>query len=245
MVSTLDDQDIDDAGAVWFEANQIWWEGATGANAFETVLTVEDPTVGIDTYQLADHALAADTYVVNAVPDIAETTGNLYYGEYTDAVAAAAAGDNVMIVKRIYIPHIVTVIQVDILNIDIANGTAGDNTIAVSIWNDADAGVQIVELVGATDDGGGNATGLYSLDIADTVLHPGWYRIGFCAQDVSDNDIEVHQAQADILLIWGAGAAASEFTGTAANACVAGNPAATTGVITQAADNPVFMLRTQ
>jgi hypothetical protein len=75
-----------------------------------------------------DHGLAADNYYVTAVPDISRTTGSLYYGEYTDAVAAAGEADDVMIVQRIFIPHVVTVTHVDLLNIDIANGTAGDNT---------------------------------------------------------------------------------------------------------------------
>jgi hypothetical protein len=245
MFSVLDTNALDVANSIWFEANQMWFEGAA-ADAFEIVITAAESTVGVDTYSFADHAAAADTYLVTAVPDISQTTGNLYYGEYTDAVAAAGEADDVMIVQRIFIPHAVTVIQVDILNIDAANASAGDNTIAVSIYEDADAGAQIVELVGATDDGAGNATGLYSLDIADTVLQPGWYRVGFCAQDASDNDIEVHTAQADILLLWAAGALASEFTSTAAAApCVNGDPAAATGVLTQAAHKVPFMLRTQ
>jgi hypothetical protein len=245
MFSVLDTNALDVASSIWFEANDIWFEGTT-ANAFEIVLTAEDSTVGVDSYLFMDHGLAADNYYVTAVPDITRTTGSLYYGEYTDAVAAAGEADDVMIVQRIFIPHVVTVTHVDLLNIDIANGTAGDNTISVAIYNDADAGAQIVETVGATDDGAGNATGLYTIDIADTVLHPGWYRIGFCAQDASDNDIEVHTVNADVLLVWAGGALASEYTSTAAaNPCVAGNPNALTGVLTQSVHKVPFKLRTQ
>jgi hypothetical protein len=245
MFSVLDTNALDVASSIWFEANDIWFEGTT-ANAFEIVLTAEDSTVGVDSYLFMDHGLAADNYYVTAVPDISRTTGSLYYGEYTDAVAAAGEADDVMIVQRIFIPHVVTVTHVDLLNIDIANVSAGDNTISVAIYNDADAGAQIVETVGATDDGAGNATGLYTIDIADTVLHPGWYRIGFCAQDASDNDIEVHTVNADVLLVWAGGALASEYTSTAAaNPCVAGNPNALTGVLTQSVHKVPFKLRTQ
>jgi hypothetical protein len=245
IFSLLDTNALGVANSIWMDASQIIFEGATGADAFETILTVQDPTVGDDTYTLIDRALAADTYEVLAVPDGTWTTGNLIWGEYTDASAAFANADNVMVVQRIYIPHTVTVTHIDMLNIDVANASAGDNTIAAAIYYDADAGAQIVELIGATDDGAGNATGLYTLDIADTTLHPGWYRIGFCAQDASDNDIEGHTANADVLLVYGAGAATGELYSEATNACVAGNPAATTGALAQAAHVPVFMLRTQ
>jgi len=232
------------ANSLWVTAVGVVFEGA-GVDAFETIITAEDPTIGVHTYSFMDRALAADTYNVIATPDGEMVTGNLYYGEYTDAVAAAANADNVMLVKRAYVPHPITVVQIDTLNIDLANVSAADNTIAVAIYADADAGVQIVELVGATDDGAGAATGLYSLDIADTTLLPGWYRFAFCAQDASDNDIELHQTNADVLLIHGAGAAPGEFTSTATNPCVAGDPPATTGALVQGADNMVFMLRAQ
>lgn len=244
VMSTVDNMDRDGANSVWFEPDQLWFEG-TGVDAFEIVLEAEDSTVGVDTYVLSDRALAADSYDVIAPPDGERNTANLFYGEYTDAVAAAANADNVLLVKRAFVPQPVVVTHVDVLNNDLANASAGDNTIAVSIYYDADAGVQIVELVGATDDGAGAATGLYTLDIADTTLHPGWYRFAFCAQDASDNDIELHQVDADILLIWGAGAATGEMTATGANPCVAGDPPDTTGALTQVADNMVFMLRTQ
>lgn len=243
IFSLLDTNAYDVLNSVWFETNAMFFEGT--ADDFEIILTAEDGTIGDATYSLSDRGLAADTYEIIATPDGERNTANLFYGEYTDAVAAAANADNVLLVKRAFVPQPVVVTHVDILNNDLANASAGDNTIAVAIYHDADAGVQIVELVGATDDGGGATTGLYTLDITDTTLQPGWYRFAFCAQDASDNDIELHQANADILLLWGAGAATGEMTATGANPCVAGDPPATTGALTQVADNMVFMLRTQ
>lgn len=233
------------ANALWVDqARGIVYEGAT-VDAFETVVASQDPTVGVQTYAFVDRALAADTYEILGVPDVTWTTGNLAYDiDPIAAGAALAAGDNVMIVQRIYIPHTVTVTEVDVVSIPLANGSAADNTIAVGIYYDADAGAQIVEVVGATDDGAGGASQLETLDIADTTLHPGWYRIGFCAQDVTDHDIEGDQVHADSLLFLSAGAATGEMFGTGA-VCVAGNPAATTGALTAAADAPHFMLRTQ
>ena len=102
----------------------------------------------------------------------------------------------------------------------------------------------IVEVVGATDDTAGAATQLETLDIADTTLNPGWYRIGFCAQDASDHDMEVHVVHADNLLVLGAGAATGEMFATG-TACTAGDPAATTGALTADASAVNFMLRVQ
>jgi hypothetical protein len=150
-----------------------------------------------------------------------------------------------MVVQRIYIPHTTTVIEVDILSNPLANASAADNTIAVAIYYDADAGAQIVEVVGATDDTAGAATQLENLNIADTTLNPGWYRIAFCAQDATDHDIEGHTAHADYLLMAGGGAAAGELYSEATNPCVNGDPPATTGALVQAAHVPVFKLRTQ
>ena len=250
VTSTLDDMDRDDVGAIWMEPNEIWFEGPAGADAFESILTVEEPTVALNRFQFMDRlggpAVGDDVYQVTAVPDITETTGNLFYGQDDAAVGAAAQADDVMIVRRIYVPHAITVTNVDLLNIDLANVSAADNTISVAIYFDADDGVQIVEQIGVTDDGAGAATGLYTINITDTLLLPGWYRVGMCAQDASDNDIEVQVAQADILTLVAGGALASEFTSTAAaNPCVAGDPEPVTGVLTQDADSLTFVLRAQ
>ena len=219
----------------------IQWEGAT-ANTEELIMQVSDPTADVTVLHRAGLDLA-DTYHVLVVPD-----GELVTAAYTnsdqipvvDAVAALVAGDNTMIVHRFYLPHPQTVITVDVLSIPLANVSAGDNTIAVGIYNDADDGAQIVEVVGATDDGAGGATQLESLNIADTTLEAGWYRIGFCAQDVSDHAIEGFQVNADILLLYGGGT--GELVGTSANPCVTGNPAATTGSISGATDAIPFIL---
>jgi hypothetical protein len=74
MFSVLDTNALDVADSIWFEANDIWFEGAA-ADAFEIVITAADSTVGIDSYILMDHALAADNYNVIATAD-AEVTAS-------------------------------------------------------------------------------------------------------------------------------------------------------------------------
>ena len=233
------------ANSLWVDqARGIVYEGA-GVDAFETVVAAQDSTVAVDTYAFVDQAKAVDTYEILSVPDISWTTGNLYYGiDPISAVAAAADADDVMLVRRFYIPHTVTVTEIDVTTNPLANVSADDNTIAVAIYYDADAGVQIVELVGVTDNSGGAATILHTLDIADTTLNPGWYRIGFCAQDATDHDLEIHVVHADNMLILSAGAATGEMFSTG-TACTNGDPAATTGALTADVSAVNFVLRTQ
>lgn len=220
----------------------ILFEGAT-ANTEELTLSVVDPTADI-TVQFRDDKAA--TYNILVTPNADVTVGDFLNPliQIQDGVAASAnTTDDVLLVQRFYLPHPLTVITVDLINIDSANASAGDNTIAVALYEDLDGGTQIVEAIGASDDGAGGFNGAYSINITDTTFEPGWYRIAFCAQDVSDNDIVIQTANGNIELVLGAGT--GEFLGQGANPCVAGDPPATTGAISQADGELVpFLLTT-
>ncbi len=221
----------------------LLFEGAT-IDDNELLLQVSDPTADV-TVLFRAGLDSADTYHALVVPDIDLTVAdfmNPMTSFTTVAFAAAGLADDVLIVQRFYLPYPLTVITVDFTNIDIANASASDNTIAVAFYEDADAGVQIVEALGATDDGAGNAIAADSINIADTTFEPGWYRIAFCAQDASDNDVMTQTIHANVLLVMGGGT--GEIVGTGANACVAGNPPDTTGAITNLPDFVPFILVT-
>jgi hypothetical protein len=107
MFSLLDTNALQLANSIWFDTNEMRFEGAT-ADAFETVLVAQDADVGVHTFQLPDNAAAADTYNLmfsvldtNAL-DVAnsiwfETTGMWFEGATEDAfeVVLAAADSTV------------------------------------------------------------------------------------------------------------------------------------------------------
>jgi len=218
----------------------IRWEGAT-ADTEEFTLTVSDPTADVTVIHRAGLD-SADTYHVLVVPDGELTTSDFLNPLTANTVAfgSASNADDVLLVQRFYLPYPLTVISVDITNTDLANASAGDNTIAVGIYEDADGGAQIVEVIGPTDDTANAVVNAYTMNIADTTFEPGWYRIAFCAQDTTDNDIGSQTLHADVLLVFGG--STGEIVGTAANPCVDGNPPATTGAITGAANVIPFIL---
>jgi hypothetical protein len=224
MFSLLDTNALDIANSIWFNTNQMWWEGAT-ENGFEIILTAADSTIADDTYQLPDRAIAADTYVVHATPDGDLTTGYLMFApglpESADAVTGGA--DNVMYVLVRYVPFPITVETVK-MTVEGAD-SAADDTVAVAVYYNADAGAQIAEIQSADQAGAANL----NLDIPDFTLQPGFYRFAWCSQDITGADsvsFLLDDQYIDVLN------ATTVFWGTAANACVAGNPEATTGALT-------------
>ena len=218
------------------------FEGVT-ADAFETTLSIVDPTVDI-TYQFRD-PLTADTYDVLAVPDADLTNSyflNPLMGQTLDASipADATAGDSEMIVHTVYLPFPMTVGA--IYGISEAGGDTANDTgyLGAAIYPNTDAGVKLFTCSVADLD----ATAVVDCDGTDVVLHPGWYRVGFCSQNVSDqmwggnliteSDVGVFLNQIPASTTWVA-ESANDCTGSSAEV-----PPTTTGALTDNASEIVF-----
>jgi len=201
------------------------WEGTT-ADASETTFTVTDPTADITVETRTDKA---DTYYPLTNPDADLTAG--YWAMPmggavdTDNSLTTNVTDNELIVYRVYIDRWITVDKI-IAYGDILTDSASDEIIGVGIYEDADAGVQLTEGVGTdlTTDA------LVTLDVTNVTLGPGMYRIGVCSGDISGVAAGAATIDDEVDIIVNGGD--TDVITSAANACVAGDPPATTGALT-------------
>jgi len=171
------------AGDMGFGFETISFEGVT-ADASETQLQVAEPTAD-NTYIIPTDA--ADSYDILAVPDADQALAflaNPIYGWTADAIVPvdATIGDLEMYVQRFYLPFPMTVGAVYGINEAGAQtaGSAGD--LGAAIYEDLDAGAIVFSCTFA--DAGGD--GAIDCDGTDVKLYPGWYRLGLCGEDVSD-----------------------------------------------------------
>ncbi len=164
-------------------AESMVFEGAT-ADASEMTLSYVDPTADT-TYRFPTDK--ADTYDILTVPDADAALAflvNPLIGMVVDAVdiVDAQIGDLEMYVQRFYLPFPMTVGAVYGIN-EAGGDTASSNgDLGAAIYEDADAGVIVFSCTFA--DAGGD--GAIDCDGTDALLQPGWYRLGLCGEDVSD-----------------------------------------------------------
>ncbi len=224
------------------------WPGiyfsATGANTADASIvrtTVSDESVLNIT--LSDtstvHQLRndkADTYYPLTNPDGDISGGHWLHPAIGAADTVTTTTDNAMLCQVLYLPMWLNATVVDVLGV-VGTDSGTDETLAFAIYENADAGVQLTEGVGADL----TTTALVAINITDVVLGPGMYRMCACAQDISG--AAFHATTLDDESIDVMNAVAVTF-GTSANACVTGNPPDTTGALTTADDaSPVFKIR--
>lgn len=207
----------------------IVFEGATD-DASETTLAVQDPTADITARIRTDKA---DTYEILTMPDGDVATGFFNPAANPSAdVSITPSGDNAMLCVRKYLPHWLTVANARVLN-DIVTDSGADETLGVAIYEDADAGVQLTE--GTSADATTDVA--QTVDVANVTLGPGFYRWCGCATDVSGSVFGGGELVDDEALDYMN--LGQVYVGEAANACVAGNPPATTGALS-AVDNGII-----
>lgn len=218
---------------LWSNANtqdvDVVFEGAT-ADAFETTLTVTDPTADISVRIRDDKA---DTYEILTMPD-ADVTGGFFNPASSPSgdVSITPSGDNKLLCVRKYLPQWLTVANARVLN-DILSDSGADDTVAVAIYEDADAGVKLAG--GQSDDASADAVEI--IDVTDVNLGPGFYRWCGCAQDVTGSVFGGGELVDDEALDYMN--SGQVYVGEAANDCTAGATPATTGVLS-AVDNGII-----
>ena len=218
---------------LWANANtqdvDVVYEGAT-ADAFETTVSVADPTADI-TLQWRDDK--ADTYHPLTQPD-GDLTGGFFNPAASPSgdVSITTSGDNKMLCVRKFLPYWLTIANARVLN-DILTDSGADDTQAVAIYEDADAGVQLTE--GQSDDATTDAVEI--INVADVTLGPGMYRWCGCSQDVTGSIFGGGELVDDEALDYMN--SGQVYIGEAANDCVAGDPPATTGALS-AIDNGII-----
>ena len=173
----------------------------------------------------------ADTYNFLTQPDGDLTGGHFMSPANGAADAVTTAGDNVMLCEVIHLPMWLTVANAYVRFV-VASDTGSDETLAIAIYENADAGVQLTEGVGADS----TTTENVVIDVTDVTLGPGMYRFCGCAQDISGGAFHAETRDDEYIDIMNQGAV--KF-GTAANACVAGNPPTLTGALTTRDDNAI------
>ena len=229
----------DAAGDMGFGFESMSFEGAT-ADAHETTINIAEPTAD-NTYIFP--ADTVDSYDVLAVPDADAALAflsNPIYGWAADAVVPvdATIGDLEMYVQRFYLPFPMTVGAVYAINEAGAQTASSNGDLGVRIYQDADAGAALFTC--AVADAGGD--GAIDCDGTDVKLYPGWYRIGFCGEDVSDEmfggALEVSTLMATT---WNTFPLASLIIGESANDCTStALPPATTGALEDSATEVIF-----
>lgn len=210
------------------------FEGPT-ADAFETQIFVEDPTVDT-TYNVRAPSVAntMDLVAVNEDSQVQSWLLNPMMGMLTSVsiLADATATDSQMIVQTFYLPFPMTVGAIYGIAEEGADKANDTGYLGAAIYENADAGVKLFTCSVADLD----ATAVVDCDGTDVVLEAGTYRIGFCSENVSDMmwggalpeelDVGVMLAQMPIL---------SNPIAEAANDCTGSSaevPAATTGALT-------------
>jgi hypothetical protein len=187
IFSILDTNALDVADSVWFEANDIWFEGAT-ANAFEIVITAEDATVGVQNQLIPDRAVA-DSFYFTTTHD-GEITASQFFlptqaGLPADAAAAAEdalAADLDMVCYRAFLPYPMTLTEATIY--EYAVGAGAGTYMGLGVYEDDDAGALLS--VGSTVYAADGAA--LVVDMTDVDLFPGWYRWCGCQQTVANQD---------------------------------------------------------
>lgn len=167
-------------------------------------------------------------------------TGIHYYLPPAPAgdVSITPSGDNKLICYRHYVPYGVTVTSARVLN-DILTDSGADETLAIGIYVDADAGALLSS--GKSDDATTDAVEILTMSPAAVTIGPGMYRICGCAQDVSGSVFGGGQLVDDEFLDF-ANVAGDVVVGEAANDCTTGTVPATTGVLS-AVDNGIIGVR--
>ncbi|MDO8631715.1 MAG: hypothetical protein Q7R41_14605, partial [Phycisphaerales bacterium] len=226
FASTLTTNTFDAANSIWGTSNSLVFEGAS-ANGEELTMTVADITADLTITWAND---LAGTYrpMTNIAADV---TGGVFIMPPFGIAATdndMTMADNTMYVYRVYVPQWITVANIYAKGTQGAQIAGGDDILGVAIFEDADAGVDLASTLSADF----TATADVIFNVTDVTLGPGMYRIGVCSGDadgvafvagdpLDDEAIDVYNAGAVTI-------------GTAANACVAGDPPTTTGALTTA-----------
>ena len=234
LASTLTTNTVDAANSVWGISNGLVFEGATGgADAFEITLSPGDATADV-TYLL--RADLAATYHVLAIPAADVTAGFWQIPGWGSSDVDLTMADNTMYVYRLYLPQYVTVANIYARGTQGADIAAADDLLGIAVYEDADAGADL----GSATSADFAATADVIFNITDVTLGPGFYRIGVCSGDASGISYVAETLDDEFIDVANAGAVT---IGTAANACVAGDPPTTTGALTTADINiPVLKL---
>jgi len=173
----------------------------------------------------------ADTYHPLTQPD-GDVTGGVFISPAVGGDdVVTTSGDNVMLCQVTHLPMWLTVANVYLRGV-VGADSGSDDTISFAIYENADAGVQLTEATGSDLAATANVT----LNVTDVTLGPGMYRMCGCAQDVSGAAFHAATLDDETIDVLNIG---SVTFGTAANACVSGNPPDTTGSLTTADDNMI------
>lgn len=223
LASTLTTNTVGAANSVWGISNSLVFEGAT-ADGSELTMTLADPTAAI-TISWANDLAGTYRPLTNIAADV---TGGVWVIPEVGAVDVdLTMTDNTLYVYRLYLNHWQTVANIYITATQGADIAGSDDLIGVAIYEDADAGTQLLEAI-STDFA---ATGNQILNNTDATLGPGFYRVAVCSGDGS-GIVNVAQTLDDEYIdVVNQGAV---VIGTAANACVAGDPPTTTGALSTA-----------
>lgn len=226
MASTLTTNAPEIANSIWFSSNTINFEGAT-ANTEELVMNIADVTADLTITWAND---LAGTYrpMTNIAADV---TGGVFIMPPFGIAATdndMTMADNTLYVYRVYVPQWITVANVYARGTQGAQIAGSDDLLGVAIYEDADAGADLASSTSADF----TATADVTFNVTDVTLGPGMYRVAVCSGDadgiafvagdpIDDEAIDVYNLGAVTI-------------GTAANACVAGDPPTTTGALTTA-----------
>tara|TARA_R100001530_G_scaffold105498_1_gene73647 strand:+ start:176 stop:1048 length:873 start_codon:yes stop_codon:yes gene_type:complete len=220
----------DGDGDMGFGFEKMSFEGAT-ADASEATIEIEEPTA--DTTFLFNTD-SADTYDILMVPDgeaALSVLVNPLYAATADAFTPvdATIGDLEMYVQRFYLPSPITVGAVYGISEQGAQTASTNGDLGAAIYEDADAGAQL--FICAVADQGGTAA--VDCDGTDVTLQTGWYRLGMCGEDVSDEMWGgALPTETDIQVVLNQLPLASITVGESANDCTStGIPPSTTGAL--------------
>lgn len=191
-------------------------------------------TVGDGTYTFLSDS--EDAYYVLTQPDGDLTGGAFTFPAIGASDSVTTTTDNALLCQQVFMPGILTVNNIMVRGV-VGSDSATDDTLAVAIYEDADAGTRLIT-TGASSDF--TTTANATLAVTDTTLQPGFYRLCGCSQDISG--VAFHAAALDDESIDVMNQGTVTF-GTGANACASGVPPTTTGALTTADDAiPVIKL---
>lgn len=228
--TTLTTNNVDVASSIWGTSAGLVFEGAT-ADGSETTLAVADPTADITIQFRTD---SADTYYALTMPDGDITSGHFQMPDNGGADTDLTMTDEALYVYRVYIPNWITVANVYARTTQGADVAGSDDILGVAIYEDADAGAQLTEAVSADI----TATANVTFNVTDVTLGPGFYRIAVCSGDGSGATFVADTTDDEFIDVANLG---TVTIGTGANACVSGNPPATTGAVSTADINYVVL----
>ena len=224
--STLTTNAIDVANSVWGVSAGLTFEGSD-ADTEELFLTLADPTADI-TISFRDDLAGTYHPLTNITADV---TGGVFIMPPFGIAATdndMTMADNTMYVYRVYIPQWITVANIYAKGTQGGDVAASDDLLGVAIYEDADAGADLASSTSADF----TATADVTFDVTNVTLGPGMYRIAVCSGDGSGVSFVAGDPLDDEAIdVYNLGAVT---IGTAANACVAGDPPTTTGALTTA-----------